>query len=93
VDTYWQTETGGHLLTPLPGITPTKPGSCCLPMYGIEPVLLDAATGAEIEGNGVEGGLFERGPWNISLVRFEDCGSRVGPEVLFRECLKAPTDE
>ena len=55
VDTYWQTETGGHLLTPLPAVTPAKPGSCCLPMYGIEPVLLDATTGVEIDGNDVEG--------------------------------------
>jgi acetyl-CoA synthetase len=36
VDTWWQTETGGHMLTPLPGATPTKPGSCCLPMFGVD---------------------------------------------------------
>jgi len=63
VDTYWQTETGGHLMTPLPGKTPTKPGSCCLPCYGIEPVVLDASTGRPIEGNGVEGVLAIARPW------------------------------
>jgi acetyl-CoA synthetase len=48
VDTYWQTETGGHMITNLPGITDMKPGSCTLPMYGIDPVILDAHTGIEI---------------------------------------------
>jgi len=47
-DTYWQTETGGHLMTPLPGKTPMKAGSCCLPCYGIEPVVLDASSGKEV---------------------------------------------
>ena len=55
VDTYWQTETGGHVLTPLPGATPTKPGSATFPFFGVRPVLLDAK-GAEIEGPG-EGSL------------------------------------
>jgi hypothetical protein len=41
VDTYWQTETGGHLLTPLPGAVQTKPGSACLPFFGVEPEILD----------------------------------------------------
>lgn len=41
VDTYWQTETGGHILTPLPGATPTKPGSCALPFFGIVPEVYD----------------------------------------------------
>mmetsp|Transcript_480 Transcript_480/g.721 ORF Transcript_480/g.721 Transcript_480/m.721 type:complete len:687 (-) Transcript_480:368-2428(-) len=45
VDTYWQTETGGIMITPLPGATPTKPGSATFPFFGIEPVLLDSATG------------------------------------------------
>ncbi|KPU82771.1 acetyl-CoA synthetase [Marinosulfonomonas sp. PRT-SC04] len=56
VDTWWQTETGGHMLTPLPGATPTKPGSATLPFFGVKPVLLDATTGAEItdiEGEGI----------------------------------------
>ncbi len=49
VDTWWQTETGGVLITPLPGATPTKPGSATLPFFGIEPVLLDEQ-GNELEG-------------------------------------------
>mmetsp|Transcript_1765 Transcript_1765/g.3135 ORF Transcript_1765/g.3135 Transcript_1765/m.3135 type:complete len:730 (-) Transcript_1765:636-2825(-) len=63
VDTYWQTETGGHVITNLPGITPMKPGSCTLPFYGIETVVLDAATGKEMEGNDVEGVLAIKQPW------------------------------
>jgi acetyl-CoA synthetase len=63
VDTYWQTETGGHLLTPLPGKTPLKAGSCALPFYGVEPVLLDPATGAELAGNEVEGALAIKRAW------------------------------
>ncbi|MCA9730834.1 MAG: acetate--CoA ligase [Deferribacteres bacterium] len=51
VDTWWQTETGGVLITPLPGATTTKPGSATLPFFGIEPVLLDES-GNEIEGAG-----------------------------------------
>lgn len=41
VDTWWQTETGGHLLTPLPGATATKPGSACKPFFGIQPAIVD----------------------------------------------------
>ncbi|KAA3658406.1 MAG: acetate--CoA ligase, partial [Calditrichaeota bacterium] len=52
VDTWWQTETGGVLITPLPAATATKPGSATLPFYGIEPVLLDES-GNEIEGPGM----------------------------------------
>ncbi len=48
VDTWWQTETGGHMLTPLPGATATKPGSATVPFFGVKPVLLDAQSGAEI---------------------------------------------
>ena len=44
VDTFWQTETGGHLITPLPGAIPQKPGSATLPFFGIQPVVLDPAT-------------------------------------------------
>ena len=51
VDTWWQTETGGHLMTPLPGAHATKPGSAMKPFFGIEPVVLDPTSGAEIEGN------------------------------------------
>ena len=48
VDTWWQTETGGNMLTPLPGVTPTKPGSATLPFFGVQPVLLNQQTGEEI---------------------------------------------
>lgn len=63
LDTYWQTETGGHIITNLPGITPMKPGSCTLPCYGIDAVVLDPQTGKELEGNNVEGVLAIRQPW------------------------------
>ncbi|MDG6224393.1 MAG: acetate--CoA ligase [Candidatus Thermoplasmatota archaeon] len=49
VDTWWQTETGGILITPLPGVTPLKPGSATLPFFGVEPAILDN-DGKEIEG-------------------------------------------
>ena len=62
VDTWWQTETGGILITPLPGATPMKPGSATFPLFGIEPLLVDA-DGNEIEGNGVEGNLCLRRSW------------------------------
>ncbi len=62
VDTWWQTETGGILITPLPGATPTKPGSATLPFLGIEPVLVDEL-GVVIEGNGVEGNLCMARSW------------------------------
>ena len=63
VDTYWQTETGGHIVTNLPGVTPMKPGSCTLPFYGIDSVVLDPQTGEVIEGNDVEGVMAIRKPW------------------------------
>lgn len=63
VDTYWQTETGGHVITNLPGITPMKPGSCTLPCYGIEVVVLDPATGKEVESTVAEGILAIKQPW------------------------------
>jgi len=62
VDTWWQTETGGILITPLPGSTPTKPGSATLPFFGIEPVLL-TEEGDEIDGNDVSGLLAIRSSW------------------------------
>ncbi|ODQ67483.1 acetate--CoA ligase [Nadsonia fulvescens var. elongata DSM 6958] len=62
-DTYWQTETGSHLIAPMAGITPTKPGSASLPMFGIDPVLIDPITGQELVGNDVEGVLAVRKPW------------------------------
>ena len=62
VDTWWQTETGGILITPLPGVTPTKPGSATLPFFGIEPVLL-SDDGTEISGNSVQGLLALKTSW------------------------------
>ena len=62
VDTWWQTETGGILITPLPGATPTKPGSATFPFFGIEPVIL-SEDGQEIEGNDVSGLLAIKSSW------------------------------
>ncbi|MDP1833011.1 MAG: acetate--CoA ligase [Geothrix sp.] len=63
VDTWWQTETGGILITPLPGVTPTKPGSATLPFFGVKPVIVDPATGELLEGNNVSGALCLGAPW------------------------------
>ena len=63
VDTWWQTETGGILITPLPGVTPTKPGSATLPFFGVKPVLLEPESGRVLEGNGVSGALCLATPW------------------------------
>ena len=63
VDTWWQTETGGILITPLPGATPLKPGSATLPFFGIEPIVLEPEKGEIIEGNGVNGVLAIKRPW------------------------------
>jgi acetyl-CoA synthetase len=63
VDTWWQTETGGILITPLPGAIPTKPGSATLPFFGIKPAVMDLSTGREIQGNGVAGALCIAAPW------------------------------
>ncbi len=62
VDTWWQTETGGILITPLPGATPLKPGSATLPFFGVQPVLL-TEDGKEIEGNSVSGLLAIKSSW------------------------------
>ncbi len=62
VDTWWQTETGGISISPLAGITPTKPGFATLPLPGISPVLMDE-NGKVIEGNGVNGNLCIKHPW------------------------------
>ena len=62
VDTWWQTETGGIMISPLAGITPTKPGFATLPLPGVFPVLMDE-NGKEIEGNGVSGNLCIKHPW------------------------------
>ncbi|KAK5086418.1 acetyl-coenzyme A synthetase 2 [Lithohypha guttulata] len=63
VDTYWQTETGSHVITPLAGITSTKPGSASHPFFGIEPAILDPNSGEEIKGNDVEGVLAFKQSW------------------------------
>ena len=62
VDTWWQTETGGILITPLPGAIATKPGSATLPFFGVEPVLVDDA-GHELLGNNVSGNLCLKRSW------------------------------
>jgi acetyl-CoA synthetase len=67
VDTWWQTETGGILISPIAGITPTKPGFATLPLPGIQPILVDDK-GNEIQGNGVEGNLCIKFPWP-SMIR------------------------
>ncbi len=63
VDTWWQTETGGHLLTPLPGAHTLKPGAAMKPFFGIVPVILEPQTGAEIEGDPAEGVLCIKDSW------------------------------
>lgn len=62
VDTWWQTETGGIMISPLAGLTPTKPSFATLPLPGIQPEIVDAE-GQVKEGNSVEGNLCIRFPW------------------------------
>lgn len=62
VDTWWQTETGGIMITPMPGATAAKPGSATLPFFGIQPVLLDNE-GNELEGKDVSGLLAVKEAW------------------------------
>ncbi|EEA08245.1 acetyl-coenzyme A synthetase, putative [Cryptosporidium muris RN66] len=62
VDTYWQTETGGIVIAPIPGCVKTKPGSSTLPFFGIKPVILNPETGVPIEGVG-SGVLCIQDPW------------------------------
>ncbi len=66
IDTWWQTETGAHMITPLPGVTPLKPGSCTLPLPGIDAAIVDE-TGEEVE-RGKGGFLVIRRPWP-SMIR------------------------
>jgi acetyl-CoA synthetase len=66
VDTWWQTETGGMMISPLAGITPTKPAYATLPLPGIQPILVDGE-GRELKGNGVEGNLCIKFPWPSML--------------------------
>ncbi len=67
VDTWWQTETGGILISPLAGITPTKPSYATLPLPGVQPVIVDS-NGEELKGNNVEGNLCIKFPWP-SIIR------------------------
>ncbi len=62
VDTWWQTETGGMMISPIPFVTPTKPTYATLPLPGIQPVLMDEK-GKEISGNQVDGRLCIKSPW------------------------------
>lgn len=62
VDTWWQTETGGILISPLPGATPLKPGSATRPFFGVQPCIVDD-DGKELIGNGVKGKLCIKFPW------------------------------
>lgn len=63
VDTWWQTETGGILISPIAGATPTKAGSATLPFFGVQPLIVNPETGEEIKGNGVEGALCLKKSW------------------------------
>lgn len=63
VDTWWQTETGGILMSPIPNVTPLKPGSATRPLYGITPKIVDAQTGEEQKGNDVNGALCISRSW------------------------------
>jgi acetyl-CoA synthetase len=62
IDTWWQTETGGMMITPIPFVTPTKPAFATLPLPGVQPVLMDEQ-GNEIEGNQTSGSLCIKFPW------------------------------
>ena len=63
VDTWWQTETGGHMMTILPGAHAAKPGAAMKPFFGVQPVVLEPTTGVEIEGNAIEGVLCMADSW------------------------------
>ena len=63
VDTWWQTETGGHMITPLPGATMLKPGSASTPMFGIQPAIVDPETGKIIEETEARGALVIACSW------------------------------
>ena len=67
VDTWWQTETGGIMISPLAGITPNKPAHASLPLPGVQPIIVDA-DGNELVGNNVEGNLCIKFPWP-SMIR------------------------
>ena len=80
VDTFWQTETGGHMITNLPGCTPMKPGAASLPMFGVRPVVVDPTSGEVLAGNGVEGVLCVSQPWpGIARTIYGDHGRYPNP--------------
>lgn len=66
VDTWWQTETGGIMISPIPGVTPTKPAYATLPLPGIQPIIVDN-DGNELAGKSVEGNLCIKYPWPSML--------------------------
>lgn len=66
VDTWWQTETGGILISPIAGVTPNKPAFATLPLPGVQPIIVDN-DGNELTGNGVEGNLCVKFPWPSML--------------------------
>ncbi|MEQ9299946.1 MAG: acetate--CoA ligase [Cyclobacteriaceae bacterium] len=66
VDTWWQTETGGIMISPIPGVTPTKPAYATLPLPGIQPIIVDNE-GNELKGKSVEGNLCIKYPWPSML--------------------------
>lgn len=63
VDTFWQTETGGHMITPLPGAIPVKPGAASKPFFGVKPVILDPTDGHELHETATEGVLCIADSW------------------------------
>ena len=63
VDTWWQTETGGHMMTPLPGAHATKPGAAMKPFFGVQPVVLEPTSGEEIDTFPTEGVLCMKDSW------------------------------
>jgi acetyl-CoA synthetase len=67
VDTWWQTETGGHMLTSLPGAIPMKPGSATLPFFGVQPVMLEAESGKLIEETECTGVLAIKDSWPAQM--------------------------
>lgn len=67
MDTFWQTETGGFMMTPMPGSHMMKPGSCTLPFFGVDPRVLDPATGIELTENNVAGVLVFAKSWPSML--------------------------
>lgn len=76
VDTYWMTETGSHVITPLPGCTSTKPGSATFPFFGMDLTILDPNTGKEVpwkKGEDIEGVLAAKKPWpSIARTVYKD---------------------